>query len=145
MQNYPELAVTFLKNPVQIIIFETRRGRFEKVFFYHSKPNITKNKKLRNKTFQVNLTQIKHSLKGLIKKNWNSDVSFSFPLSLFYLHMWAPLMLTWFTYLSIVWVKLRKLLWSGYKYKNLWFCYLFFLWNKILSKSKSLLQFISLP
>ena len=37
-----KLAVTFLKNPVQIIIFETRRGRFEKVSFSLFKTKIHK-------------------------------------------------------------------------------------------------------
>ena len=68
VQNYPELAVTFLKNPLEKMIFESMRGRYEKVSFLIFRTKFTRNEKVRNKTFQVNLTKIKHSLKRFIKK-----------------------------------------------------------------------------
>ena len=68
MQNYPDLAVTFLRNPVEKMILESMKGKYEKIAFLAFKIKIYKEKKVRNKTFQVNLTQIKHSLKRFIKE-----------------------------------------------------------------------------
>ena len=68
MQNYPDFAVTFLKNSVEKMIFESRTGRYKETSFLAFKPKFTKSKMVRNKLFQVNLTQIKHSLKKTLKK-----------------------------------------------------------------------------
>ena len=68
------------------MIFENMSGRYEKISLLAFKTKIYKElKKVRNKTFQVNFTLIKHSLKRFIKKNRNFVVSFSCPLGLVYL------------------------------------------------------------
>ena len=66
MQNNPDLAVTFLKNPVEKIIL---KAWLDVKSQYKDIP-------------QVNLTQKKHPSKRYIKKK---DVSFSCPLGQVYL------------------------------------------------------------
>ena len=142
MQNYPHLALIFLKNLRRYWFMKAWGVDMKKYIFLVFK---TKIHKVSNKTFQVDFTLIKHSLKRFFKIIWNSVISFSYAKGLVYLLWWAPFLLIWFTSLSIMCAKQRKSLLSSHKNKNLWFYNLSFLKNKILSKSRSLLQIIWLP
>ena len=51
MQNYPDWAVTFLENPAEKMIFDSMRGKIEKVYFLTSKIIIHKERKSQKKFF----------------------------------------------------------------------------------------------